>query len=102
MEIWRLDMQKNPIIGMAAMKYKEERLSNSFIDKDIITIYNESQLYDNVEAAIELPTDLVQDAMTGMYVHLIEDRQSMLTINLRVNNIFYNLGREINSHLFII
>ncbi|KAJ8301740.1 hypothetical protein KUTeg_020727 [Tegillarca granosa] len=63
MEIWRLDMQQNPIIGMAAMKYKEERLRKTFIDKDIITIYNESQLYDDVEAAIELPSDLVQDAM---------------------------------------
>lgn len=102
MEIWRLDMQKNVIIGMAAKKYKEERLSDSFIDKDIITIYNESQLYDNVEAAIELPTDLVQDAMTGMYLQLREGHQSIFTIYSSVNNIFYNLGREINSHLFMI
>lgn len=64
LEVWDLKHQAQPVIGLAA---KEDQ-KDVFQDSHIITLYNRSQIFvDDVNAAIELPPNLVDEVMSGIY-----------------------------------
>lgn len=64
LEVWDLKHQAQPVIGLAA---KEDQKHDIFEDSHIITLYNRSQIFlDDVNAAIELPPELVNEVMTGI------------------------------------
>ena len=64
LEVWDLKKHQSlPVIGLAA---KEDRKKDVFDEAQIVTIYNRSQVYfDDVNAAIELPPELVQEVING-------------------------------------
>ena len=63
LEVWDLRYQSLPVIGLAA---KEDDKTTQFKESHIVTLYNRSQVYfDDVNAAIELPPELVNELMTG-------------------------------------
>lgn len=63
LEVWDLKYQSLPVIGLAA---KEDYRTTQFEESQIVTLYNRSQGYfDDVNAAIELPPELVNELMTG-------------------------------------
>ncbi|XP_063447801.1 uncharacterized protein LOC134727351 [Mytilus trossulus] len=62
LEVWDLKYQSLPIIGLAA---REDQKKKEFDESQIITLYNRSQIYfDDLNAAIELPPELVEEVMT--------------------------------------
>ncbi|VDI65017.1 G protein-coupled receptor 126 [Mytilus galloprovincialis] len=62
LEVWDLKYQSLPIIGLAA---REDQKTKEFDESNIITLYNRSQVYfENINAAIELPPELVEEVMT--------------------------------------
>ncbi|CAG2244165.1 unnamed protein product [Mytilus edulis] len=62
LEVWDLKYQSLPIIGLAA---REDQKKKEFDESQIITLYNRSQVYfENINAAIELPPELVEEVMT--------------------------------------
>ncbi|OWF34702.1 uncharacterized protein LOC110443881 [Mizuhopecten yessoensis] len=63
MEVWNLNQIKVPIIGLAARQGKAGRLDEAFNEDRIFTLYNQSQLYGDIDAAIELPPELITSAM---------------------------------------
>lgn len=63
LEVWDLKYQSLPVIGLAA---KEDNKRQEFEESQIVTLYNRSQVYvDDVNAAIELPPELVNELITG-------------------------------------
>jgi len=65
MEVWKLNSMKVPIIGMAAKHGQGKDLTDIFREERIYTIYNQSQLYDDIDAAIELPPELIKDTLSS-------------------------------------
>lgn len=63
MEVWKLDRMSSPVIGLAARK--GEQINGVFQDHKIVTLFNRSDIYDDVDAAIELPRDLIEESITG-------------------------------------
>lgn len=73
LEVWDLKYQSLPIIGLAA---REDQKKKEFDESNIITLYNRSQVYfENINAAIELPPELVKEVMTGMSTLIINYRK---------------------------
>lgn len=63
LEVWDLKYQSLPVIGLAA---KEDYKTTQFEENQIVTLYNRSQVYvDDINAAIELPPELVNELKTG-------------------------------------
>ncbi|XP_060082233.1 uncharacterized protein LOC132561550 [Ylistrum balloti] len=63
LEVWELNKMKVPIIGLAARQGKDGRLDEVFDEDRIFTVYNTSQLYGDIDAAIELPSELIASEM---------------------------------------
>ncbi|XP_069101076.1 uncharacterized protein [Argopecten irradians] len=63
LEVWNLNQMKRPIIGLAARQGKAGRLEEVFNEDRIFTLYNQSELYGDIDAAIELPSDLIASEM---------------------------------------
>lgn len=66
MEIYELEKYTQPVIGLAAKTDKQGNvLYTPFNQQRIITIYNDSAVYDDIDVAIHLPPELVQETRMG-------------------------------------
>ena len=66
MEIYELEKHSQPIIGMAARTDENGKaLYTPFDQQRIVSIYNDSAFYDDIDVAIHLPPELIQETKTG-------------------------------------
>lgn len=66
MEIYELEKHSQPIIGMAARTDENGKaLYTPFNQQRIVSIYNDSAFYDDIDVAIHLPPELIQETKTG-------------------------------------
>lgn len=67
MEIYELEKHAQPIIGMAARTDENGKaLYTPFNQQRIVSIYNDSAFYDDIDVAIHLPPELVQETKNGL------------------------------------
>lgn len=67
MEIYELQKFSQPVIGMAAKTDEDGKaVYTPFNQQRIVSIYNESVLYDDIDVAIQLPPELVEETKAGI------------------------------------
>lgn len=67
MEIYELQKFSQPVIGMAAKTDENGKaVYTPFNQQRIVSIYNESVLYDDIDVAIHLPPELVEETKAGI------------------------------------
>lgn len=90
MEIYELQKFSQPVIGMAAKTDEDGKaVYTPFNQQRIVSIYNESVLYDDIDVAIHLPPELVEETKA-------ENNSRLYMMVYRDGNMFQDLSMPNN------
>ncbi|XP_022298170.2 uncharacterized protein LOC111107321 [Crassostrea virginica] len=90
MEIYELEKHAQPIIGMAARTDENGKaLYTPFNQQRIVSIYNDSAFYDDIDVAIHLPPELVQETKN-------ENKSRLFMMVYRDGNMFQDSSALMN------
>ncbi|KAK3102670.1 hypothetical protein FSP39_013054 [Pinctada imbricata] len=65
LDVYQLHRHKRPVLGFGAKAAQTRRMDSDFSPNRIFTIYDQTDMYRDVDVAIQLPPDLIDEATAG-------------------------------------
>ena len=65
LDVYQLHRMKAPVLGFGARVDDSRRMDTDFSPSRMFTIYEKTDMYNEIDVAIQLPPELIREAMIG-------------------------------------